>query len=180
MSEIDSATETPDADAETAADKPEAADTPGDSAGHETAGQNVDGAQGVGNREAARYRRKLRDTETERDQANTERDQLHTRLTAMQRAEVERLAADTLADPADVWRDGAELAGLLDDDGNVDPAKVTKAARTVRQAHPHWSKPRRPRTPSTAGGLRSGAGVPYEPSRSGLDAFRPAHKRASR
>ena len=89
------------------------------------------------NREA-RYRRRLRETEAERDQ-------LVERLAVVQRGEAERLAAGHLADGADIWRDGAELAALLDEDGNVDPAKVKELATATAAAHPHWSRPAPPK-----------------------------------
>lgn len=90
-------------------------------------------------KEAAKYRRRLRETEAERDT-------LTERLTTLQRSEAERLAATALTDGADLWREGTELADLLDDDGNIDPDKVTAAAASVSQAHPHWRK-REPAAP---------------------------------
>lgn len=93
-------------------------------------------AEGQGNddREAAKYRRKLRDAEAERDT-------LRTRLETLQRTEAERLAGEHLADGSDLWRDGAELAGMLDDDGNVSAEKVTAAATQLSTDRPHWRKP---------------------------------------
>jgi hypothetical protein len=90
-------------------------------------------------KEAAKYRRRLRETEAERDT-------LTERLTTLQRSEAERLAAAALTDGADLWREGTELADLLDDDGNIDPDKVTAAATSVSHAHPHWRK-REPAAP---------------------------------
>lgn len=78
-----------------------------------------------GNQEAARYRRRLRETEAERDQ-------LADRLEAMQRAEVERLAGTAQVKPAALWASGAQLADLLTETGTVDPAKVATAAKTAR------------------------------------------------
>lgn len=103
-----------------------------------------------GNREAAKYRTKLREAEAQRDT-------LSGRLEALQRREAERLAAAHLADGADLWRgDGVELAALLDDDGNLDPAKVAENAAATLESHPHWKRPRVPRQPKR-GDLRSGA-----------------------
>lgn len=82
-------------------------------------------ADDTGNREAASYRRRLRETEAERDT-------LRDRLAAVQRAEVEHIAAKDLAKPAGLWAAGVNLSDLLDDTGNVDPAKVREA--TVRAA----------------------------------------------
>ena len=86
-------------------------------------------------REAARYRRSLRDTEVERDN-------LRDRLTLLQRAEVERLASgdDGLAVPGDLWLSGVDLASLLDGDGNVDLAQVREAVAKVLDDRPHWRR----------------------------------------
>lgn len=84
-------------------------------------------------REAKKYRLKLRDAETQLG-AVTER------LNLLMRAEVERIAAAHLADGADIWRDGAELAALLDADGNIDPDKVTNVAKQQCDSHPHWRR----------------------------------------
>ncbi len=78
------------------------------------------------NRREARYRRQLRDTEAERDQ-------LADQLATMRRAEAEHIAAATIAKPAALWAAGIDLADLLGDDGNVDPAKVAAAAGTARE-----------------------------------------------
>ena len=85
-------------------------------------------------REAAGYRRRLREVEAERDQ-------LAARVEHLQHAEVTRLAGEHLQDPTDLWRgDDADLAGFLTDDGTVDPDRVTAAAHQVLAAHPHWRK----------------------------------------
>lgn len=72
-------------------------------------------------KEAARYRRQLRETEgaLQAAQGATE---------AAQRALVEHLAQSRGVKPAALWASGAELAALLTEDGNVDPQKVTEAA----------------------------------------------------
>ena len=98
-------------------------------------------------REAARYRRSLREAETERDA-------LRGRVETIQRAEVERLAAEDLATPSDLWLTGAALSGLLDDDGNVDQAKVTDAVKAVLTDRPGW---RRLTHPNFDGGVRTAA-----------------------
>lgn len=122
-------------------------------------GDGPDGAErGAASREAAKYRRQLRDAEAQRDQISAERDQLGERLAAMQRREAEALAREHLADGADVWRDGLEPSAVLDDDGNLDPAKVTAAAKAARKAHPHWAAPQpQKRNPSRRGSFVSGA-----------------------
>ena len=75
-----------------------------------------------GGREAARYRRRLREAEAERDS-------LTGRLEALQRAEVERVAAASLKVPSALWAAGVALTDVLTDTGDVDVDKV----RTVAQ-----------------------------------------------
>ena len=129
-------------------------------------GQASDADQ-IGN-EAAKYRRRLRDTEAQlnqvRDELTAERDTLAARLDRFQRGEVERLAADKLADPADVWRDGAELSGLLDGDGNIDPAAVGGLLDGLIETHSHWAVQQKTMRPP--GGLRSGASAQQQPKQS--------------
>lgn len=81
------------------------------------------------NAEAARYRTKLREVEAEREG-------LAERLTSYQRREVERLAAERLTRPSDVWLDGAEAAALLDENGDVDPEAVRAAVLAVLDGRP--------------------------------------------
>lgn len=88
-------------------------------------------------KEAARYRHRLRAAEGERDAVAA-------RLEVMQRGEAERLAASKLADPQDLWRDGAALADVLDDAGHIDPAKLDAMIGTVLDAHKHWAKQTHP------------------------------------
>jgi hypothetical protein len=83
-------------------------------------------------REAAGYRRRLRETEAERDQLRAEVDRL-------QRAEVERLAgAAGMATPADLWALGTELAFLRGDDGALDAETVNGLVHDVLADRPHW------------------------------------------
>ncbi|SHT24389.1 Uncharacterised protein [Mycobacteroides abscessus subsp. abscessus] len=125
---------TPDVDAVSVDGHATAPDPEGDT------GEGADGGdRGTASREAAKYRRQLRDAEAQRDQIAVERDQLGERLAAMQRREAETLAREHLADGADMWRDGLELSAILGDDGDLDPAKVTAAAKAARKAHPHWA-----------------------------------------
>lgn len=144
--------EAPDGDTETAGDDQDGAQTD-DNPADDDSDQDDTG----GNREAAKYRRKLRDTEAERDT-------LRDRLTVLQRSEVERLVADRFRDPADVWRDGAQVDELLDDGGNIDSAKVNTAATAVLKAHPHWDIAAAP-VSARAGQLQSGASKPQMPQR---------------
>jgi hypothetical protein len=86
-------------------------------------------------REAASYRRRLRETETERDA-------LRAQVDAMQTAEVERLAAaGGLAQPADVWAFGAELASLRSDDGSIDSKTVEGLVADILKSRPGLKQP---------------------------------------
>lgn len=97
----------------------------------------------------ARYRQRARDAEVERDK-------LRDLVEGMQRAEIQRLVADRLADPADLWRDGATLADLLDGAGRLDPTKLDGTVDRVLAAHPHWRKPLAPyRGPLDSGATNS-------------------------
>lgn len=77
-------------------------------------------------REAARYRRKLRAAEKERDQ-------LSETVATLRRAEVERIAASQIATPSALWAAGVELETLLGEDGTPDPDKVRVATAEVAQ-----------------------------------------------
>lgn len=77
-------------------------------------------------REAARYRRRLRDAEAERDA-------LKATVQSLQRAEVDRLATDAGLRPAALWANGAEVGELLADDGTVDAARVAAAISAARE-----------------------------------------------
>lgn len=80
------------------------------------------------NEEAKRYRLRLREAEQQRDA-------LAQRVEAMQRSEVETLAAEHLNVPSALWKaDGVELASLLTDDGAVDADKVREAALAARES----------------------------------------------
>ncbi|MCQ4364559.1 hypothetical protein KQR54_26120 [Mycobacterium gordonae] len=124
------------------------------------------------NREAAKYRHRAKAAEAERDQLAAERDRLTERLTTLQRAEVERLAAAHLADGQDFWRDGAQLSDVLADDGSIDRAKVEATATALLESHKHWRKPA-PSAPSASivtGNDKIGTG---NGARSFVDAFKP-------
>ena len=112
-------------DAETDSAAPDSEDL---GAGHEPAddadaltdetGSNTDDPdEPKTDREAAKYRRQLRDTEAERDRLLSQVEGYH-------RAEFERLASSRLIDGSDVWAGGLQLDDVLADDGSVDPARV--------------------------------------------------------
>lgn len=91
-----------------------------------------------GNHEAAKWRHKLRAAEAERDT-------LAERLTAMQRAEAERLAGAQLSAADDLWRLGdVDVTALLDDDGHLDPERVTATVAAVLKSRPQLAKDWRP------------------------------------
>ncbi|WP_163723151.1 hypothetical protein [Mycolicibacterium psychrotolerans] len=123
--------------------------------------QDDDGGEdagGKGNREAAKYRRRLRDVEAERDT-------LKATVAALQRAEVDRLATADDLRPAALWA-SAELGDLLSDDGTVDEAKVSQAIGAAREQLGIPNPP--PRGNYVKGEGRS-PGRPPRPS--GLDAM---------
>lgn len=124
-------TQNADTAAETPQDVTDEQEQP-DSSPEDTAAAEQD-SDGNPGREAAKYRRKLRETETERDQ-------LREVVDGMRRAEVERIAGATVQNPAGLWAAGIDVASLLDDAGQVDPAKVQaatqQAAETLGLARP--------------------------------------------
>jgi hypothetical protein len=81
-------------------------------------------------REAASYRRRLREAEQERDSLRDQLDRLQT-------AEVERIAGGAgLAEPRDVWAFGAELAGMRTEAGSIDQALVTGLVADILKSRP--------------------------------------------
>jgi len=101
--------------------------------------------------EAASYRRKLREAESERDAVRL-------RLDAIESREVERQAGERLADAGDIWRAGVTIEDLRDDDGALDAERVRDAVKRVAADHPHWREP----SPDYDGGVRESA-VENEP-----------------
>jgi hypothetical protein len=118
--EASTATTAPAAPAEPAAEAPAEATTPnGVDPQPPESGDERDEQGRYLSREAASYRRRLRETETERDQ-------LRTRLEGYERTEVERLAGDAgLQVPGDVWTFGAQLEHLRGEDGGIDSEAVS-------------------------------------------------------
>lgn len=104
-----------------------------------------EGGQNRPSNREARYRRQLRETEAERDA-------LRIQVETMQRAEAERMAGSVLPKPAALWASGATLADLLDDDGQVDPGRVSAAATTAAETLGTARVPRTPR-PNLAQGV---------------------------
>lgn len=79
-----------------------------------------------GNREAAKWRTRLREVEAERDS-------LRDRVTAMQRAEAERIAGRHISTASAIWAAGVDLETLLDDEGRPDEAKVKAATAQAKE-----------------------------------------------
>lgn len=75
--------------------------------------------------EAAKYRRRLRAVEAERDT-------LSARVRAVQAQQVRMLLAAYRITEDALWT-ATDLDGLLDPEGNVDPDKVAQAAETARE-----------------------------------------------
>jgi hypothetical protein len=99
---------------------------PDESATEETTGAPA-GSTSSG-AEAAGYRRRLRETETERDA-------LAARVTELRTAEVERIAGERLARAGD-------LVELLDDVGLIDTARLGAALDTMLEARPYLARRR--------------------------------------
>lgn len=110
-------------------DQPDDGDQPGD--GDQT-GEPDENDDKPGS-EAAKYRRRLRETEQQRDQ-------LSQRVERFQHADVERQVADRLAQPDDLFRFGVTLADVLDGDGNVESGLVETALLGLLDARPGLAK----------------------------------------
>jgi hypothetical protein len=82
----------------------------------------------------ARYR-------VERNEAREALATAEARIAQFQRAEVERLASESLAMPGDLLTlSGNELSEYLDDDGNVDPEKVAADVAVILAERPGIGK----------------------------------------
>lgn len=75
-------------------------------------------------REAARYRRQLREVEAERDG-------LAVQLEALRRAEVDQLTGAVGVRPEALWAAGTNMADLLAEDGTIDPERVGAAVKAA-------------------------------------------------
>lgn len=104
----------------------------------------TDSAPDSPHREAAKYRTRLRDTESQRDA-------LAERLEAVQRATVESMLGRHRITPAALWAT-TSLADVCDADGVPDPQKVAEAADAARDElglHRGVLAPQEGRTPQT-------------------------------
>lgn len=110
-----------------------------------------------GNAEAAKYRMRAREAETAAQH-------LQERVERLQRAEVLRIAGETLTDPTDLFEVGkAELSSLLTDDGELDSEKVSSAIASLAEARPQLTKGYQ----GAGGGLFSAQGARYGASSGG-------------
>jgi len=134
----------------TTATDDDAATTATDTRAEQTATPTDNGDDGHG--EAARYRRRLRDTES--DLAG-----LTARVDRIETAHVERLAAARLADGSDLLAlGGVDLDALRGDDGEIDDQLVEQAVTALLTARPGFAKP--PRLPGFDGGQRTDITTP--------------------
>lgn len=79
----------------------------------------------------------------ERDEARGERDALAEKVARFQRAEIERIASESLAVPADLLAlSGNEIGDYLTEDGSVDPDKVAADVAAILAERPGLGKPR--------------------------------------
>jgi hypothetical protein len=125
-------------------------------------------ADPVPGREAAKWRKQLREVEAQRDS-------LVGTVQALQRAQVDAAVAATGLKPAALWASGAQLSDLVADDGTPDQAKITAAVAAAREQL-GIDNDRRPKTP--ARGLTSGATSPRpEPVNKWREAFAPPSNR---
>lgn len=99
-------------------------------------------------REAAKYRRRLRDAEADRDTGRT-------RLEALRRQVVED--ASGLAKPGAIWAAGVDVHALFGEDGRLDREKLTAA---VTEAADQLGLSRAPRTPKPDPSQGRGDGKP--------------------
>lgn len=143
---------------ELAGEAPAGAD---DEPGGSTATTSKEPAEKDGpNAEAARYRRRLREAETERDA-------LKEKVTALQRAQLEAAAADQGLKPEALWAAGVELGELVNDDGTIDPAKAASAVRAAGDKLGVWEARKKLFVPSEGRSPRPSQGNGF------TEAFRP-------
>ncbi|MCG7597835.1 hypothetical protein [Mycobacterium sp. PSTR-4-N] len=86
------------------------------------------------NSEAARYR-------VQRNEARTERDALAERVAGYQRRECERIIADVLEVPGDLWDIArADVASFINEDGTVDEDELRASAEALINSRPGLAK----------------------------------------
>ncbi len=102
----------------------EASPATGAEAPQEAPDATESGEQGEGKPSEARLRKRAREAEQARNE-------LAVRLEKLQTKEIKRLLPDGLT-PKALWASNIQLTDLLDDEGEVDPAKVAAAADKAR------------------------------------------------
>lgn len=112
--------------------------------------------------EAAKWRRKLRDTETELGA-------LREHVQALQRQQIDAHVTAQGVKPEAVWASGVELSELVAADGTIDPGKVKAAIAATREKFGLDTKTR----PRSMNGLRSGALTHQPPRDRWSEAFKP-------
>jgi hypothetical protein len=117
---------------------------------------------GEPSREAAKYRTRLREVESERDT-------LVGRVEALQRSQLEQHITAAGLKPQAVWANGTAVADLVGDDGQPDPVKIKAAVQAARDELGIAAKP----SPRGTAGLHSGAMGPQQPPNRFVDAFKP-------
>lgn len=80
-----------------------------------------------------RYRLQLREAEAQRDA-------LAQRIEAMQRMDIERVAAELLAQGSDIFMAGADVSEFLNDEGGIDYDRVRASSRELAKDRPGLSK----------------------------------------
>ena len=97
--------------------------------------EGVETGEPSGNREAAKYRTRLREAEAQRDA-------LAQRVERFQRNEIEHIARAHLASPADLLTlSGNQLSDYLTESGDIDPEKINADAAVILAERPGLRKP---------------------------------------
>ena len=147
----DTPVDDPALDAETPTPTPEVEDTEPDGEGDDSGTTRAARRQ---HRDGEKYRQQLRDEQAARaaEQAawESERTSLRSTVERYQRSEVERAVANRLADPADIWAGGIQLADVLADDGTLDTDALDAAVTDLLVRHPHWRTPFNAAAPASA------------------------------
>lgn len=112
--------------------------------------------QDTPNREAAKYRTKLREAEEQRDMLTAQLDAAHKQI-------VGGLIADRFSDAEDYWLRGGGIP--LDEGGlTVDAEKVAEKVAEILEAAPHLAPQRRPQPNPAQGASASGSTHAEKPS----------------
>ncbi|MGC0362925.1 hypothetical protein ABH922_000909 [Rhodococcus sp. 27YEA15] len=111
--------------------------------------------------EAAKYRRRLREAETERDTYAT-------RLDVLQRQVIESVCDAAGFKAAGFWASGVEIKDLLDEDGGIDPDKISAAIEMAVSTLGLEVRPRVPQpNPQQGGGSYTGGGLSWSDALNG-------------